>query len=131
MKKQHYLQHYQKHQVDIIHIKIKKLLKFRRDLVLKNLLENKYINETIFADLKDKKIILKKRKKIFLEDSRYYVEEVRKDIIDQLGYDKVYKEGLNIKTPLNLNLQEIASSVLRNGIENYDKKKRMERGKKY
>ena len=100
-----------------------KVAKFSRDLVLKNLLENKYINETIYKNLKDKKIILKKRKKIFLEDSRYYVEEVRKDIIDQLGYDKVYKEGLNIKTPLNLNLQEIASSVLRSGIESYDKRK--------
>ncbi len=103
--------------------KNKKVAKFRRDLVLKNLLENKYINETIYKNLKDKKIILKKRKKIFLEDSRYYVEEVRKDIVDQLGYDKVYKEGLNIKTPLNLNLQEIASSVLRSGIESYDKRK--------
>ena len=99
------------------------IAKFRRDLVLKNLLENKYINKTKFTDLKNKKIILKKRKKIFLEDSRYYVEEVRKDIIEQLGYDKVYKEGLNIKTPLNLTLQEIASSVLRDGIENYDKRK--------
>ena len=103
--------------------KNKKIAKFRRDLVLKNLLENKYINEKKLTDLKNKEIVLKKRKKIFLEDSRYYVEEVRKDIIEQLGYDKVYKEGLNIKTPLNLTLQEIASSVLRNGIENYDKRK--------
>ena len=103
--------------------KNKKVSKFRRDLVLKNLLENEYISKTKFIELKSKKIILKKRKKIFLEDSRYYVEEVRKDIIDKLGYDKVYKEGLNIKTPLNLNLQEIASEVLRNGIENYDKRK--------
>ncbi len=103
--------------------KNEKVAKFRRDLVLKNLLENKYINNIQFAELRNKKIILKKRKKIFLEDSRYYVEEVRKDIIDELGYDKVYKEGLNIKTPLNLNLQEIASNVLRNGIENYDRRK--------
>ena len=103
--------------------KNEKVAKFRRDLVLKNLLENKYINEKNYNNLKNKKIVLKKRKKIFLEDSRYYVEEVRKDIIDKLGYDKVYKEGLNIKTPLNLNLQEIASSVLRNGIENYDRRK--------
>ena len=103
--------------------KNEKVAKFRRDLVLKNLLENKYISETNYKNLKDKKINLKKRKKIFLEDSRYYVEEVRKDIIDKLGYDKVYKEGLNIKTPLNLNLQEIASTVLRNGIEDYDKRK--------
>ncbi len=103
--------------------KNEKISKFRRDLVLKNLLENKYINEKKFNNLKNKKILLKKRKKIFLEDSRYYVEEVRKDIIEQLGYDKVYKEGLNIKTPLNLILQEISSSVLRDGIENYDKRK--------
>ncbi len=103
--------------------KNKKIAKFRRDLVLKNLFENKYINEKKLVHLKNKKIILKKRQKIFLEDSRYYVEEVRKDIIKQLGYDKVYKEGLNIKTPLNLTLQEIATGVLRNGIENYDKSK--------
>ena len=103
--------------------KNKKVAKFRRDLVLKNLLENKYINNMKFTELRDKKIILKKRKKIFLEDSRYYVEEVRKDIIDKLSYDKVYKDGLNIKTPLNLDLQEIASNVLRNGIENYDRRK--------
>ena len=103
--------------------KNEKIAKFRRDLVLKNLLENKYISKKKFEYLKNKKILLKKRKKIFLEESRYYVEEVRKDIIEQLGYDKVYKEGLNIKTPLNLNLQEIATSVLRSGIENYDKRK--------
>tara|TARA_B100000963_G_scaffold357046_1_gene378382 strand:- start:80 stop:2422 length:2343 start_codon:yes stop_codon:yes gene_type:complete len=103
--------------------KNKKTAKFRRDLVLKNLLENKYISKETYSKLRSKKINLKKRKKIFLEDSRYYVEEVRKDIIAQLGYNKVYKDGLNIKTPLNLELQEIASDVLRNGIENYDRRK--------
>jgi len=103
--------------------KNRKIAKFRRDLVIKNLFENKYISKKEFEELKKKKIILRKRKKIFLEDSRYYVEEVRKDIIKKLGYDKVYKEGLNIKTPLNLNLQEIASNVLRDGIEDYDKRK--------
>ena len=103
--------------------KNKEIAKFRRDLVIKNLYQNKYIDEKEYETLKNEKILLKKRKKIFLEDSRYYVEEVRKNIIEKLGYDKVYKEGLNIKTPLNLDLQEIASSVLRNGIENYDKRK--------
>ena len=103
--------------------KNKKIAKFRRDLVLKNLKSNKYISEDQFNVLKNKKILLKKRKKIFLEDSRYYVEEVRKDIIKKLSYEKVYKDGLNIKTPLNLDYQEIASKVLREGIENFDKRK--------
>ena len=63
------------------------------------------------------------KKKIFLEDSRYYVEEIRKNTIKQLGYDKVYKEGLNIKTPLNLELQKLATISLREGIEKYDRRK--------
>ncbi len=103
--------------------KNEKLAKFRRDLVLKNLLDNNYIDKKKYEDLKNLKIKLKKREKVFLEDSRYYVEEIRKNTIKQLGYDKVYKEGLNIKTPLNLELQKIATNSLRDGIEKYDRRK--------
>ena len=99
------------------------LAKFRRNLVLKNLHENKYISKTEYENLKKKEVILKKRKKIFLEDTRYYVEEIRKDIVDDFGFDKVYKQGFNIKTPLNLNLQKIASQSLRNGLNEYDRRK--------
>ncbi|WP_075482435.1 penicillin-binding protein 1A [Candidatus Pelagibacter communis] len=103
--------------------KNKKLSEFRRNLVLKNLYENKYISFEEYEKLKIKKIVLKKRKKVFLEDSRYYVEEIRKNTIKKLGYDKVYKEGLNIKTPLNLELQKLATNSLREGIESYDRRK--------
>ena len=101
----------------------KKLAKFRRDLVLKNLLDNNYIDKKKHEELKSSEIKLKKREKVFLEDSRYYVEEIRKNTIKQLGYDKVYKEGLNIKTPLNLELQKLAIISLREGIEKYDRRK--------
>ena len=100
-----------------------KLAKFRRNLVLENLLDNNYINKKDYEKFIKNEIILKKRKKIFLEDTRYYVEDIRKKIIDNFGYDKVYKQGFNIKTPLNLNLQNIATSTLRDGLIKYDKRK--------
>ena len=100
-----------------------KLAKFRRDLVLKNLLENNYINKSNYKKFITNKIILKKRKKVFLEDARYYVEDIRKDVLDKLGFDKVYKQGLNINTPINLNLQKIATQSLRDGLVSYDKRK--------
>ena len=100
-----------------------KLAKFRRDLVLKNLFENNYINKQSFNKSISNKIILKKRKKFFLEDTRYYVEDIRKDVIDKLGYDSVYKQGLNINTPINLNLQKIATQSLRDGLVSYDKRR--------
>jgi len=99
------------------------LAKFRRNLVLQNLYENKHINQNDYNKFINNKIFLKKRKKIFLEDTRYYVEDIRKDIINKLGFDKVYKQGLNIKTPINLSLQKIATQALRDGLVTYDKRR--------
>ena len=99
------------------------LAKFRRDLVLKNLFENKYINKETYQEFINNKILLKKRKKIFLEDTRYYVEDIRKGVVDKFGFEKVYKQGLNINTPINLDLQKIATQSLRKGLISYDKRK--------
>ncbi len=99
------------------------LAKFRRNLVLKNLLENNFIDSKIYKNLREKKIFLKKKEKIFFEDSQYYIEDVRKKIIEELTYEKVYKQGFNINTPINLELQKIATNSLRNGLIKYDKRK--------
>jgi len=98
------------------------LAKFRRNLVLKNLFDNNYIDKKNYKKSISNKITLKKRKKIFLEDARYYVEEIRKDVIDKFGFNNVYKQGLNINTPINLNLQKIATQSLREGLISYDKR---------
>ena len=99
------------------------LAKFRRNLVLKNLYENKYIDKSSLDKFLKEKIVLKKRKSIYLEDARYYVEDIRKDIVNKFGFEKIYKEGFNIKTPLNLELQNIAVISLRKGLEKYDQRK--------
>jgi penicillin-binding protein 1A len=103
--------------------KNKDLAKFRRNLVIKNLFDNAYINKAEYRNYLKKEIILKKRKKIFLEEARYYVEDIRKDVVKKFGFNKVYKQGFNIKTPINLELQSIASNSLRSGLINYDKRK--------
>ena len=97
--------------------------KFRRNLVLKNLLENNYLTLEWYQKLKNEDIILKKSKKVFLEDAQYYIEDVRKSVIETLTYDKVYKQGFNINTPIDLKLQKIATNSLRNGLISYDKRK--------
>ncbi len=99
------------------------LAKFRRDLVLKNLLDNNFIDQNQFNDFKKQKINLKKTKKVFLEDAQYYIEDVRKNIIEKLSYDKVYKQGFNINTPIDLELQSIATNSLRDGLIAYDQRK--------
>ena len=99
------------------------IAKFRRNLVLKNLLDNNYLNLEWHEKLTKEEIILKKNKKIYLEDAQYFIEDVRKSVIETLSYDKVYKQGFNINTPINLNLQSIATKSLRDGLIAYDKRK--------
>ena len=101
----------------------RELAKFRRNLVLKNLFENNFIDQKKYLKFKDLSIELKKTKKIFLENSQYYIEDVRKDIIQKLTYEKVYNQGYNINTPININLQKIATQSLRNGLVAYDRRK--------
>ena len=103
--------------------KNKDLAIYRRNLVIKNLYENSYISKKKYDELIDSKITLKKRKRIFLEDTRYFVEDIRKKIIKEYGYDRVHKQGFNIKTPINLELQNFAAESLRKGLLEYDKRK--------
>jgi len=99
------------------------LAKFRRNLVLKNLFDNSYINFKLYQKLQNEKIKLNKPKKIYLEDAQYYIEDVRKNVIETFTYDKVYKQGFNINTPINLKLQRIATQTLREGLISYDKRR--------
>ena len=99
------------------------IAKYRRNLVLRNLFENSYISKSEYENLINQPIKLKKIKNKYVEDAKYYVEDVRKFIVDKYGFDKVYKQGFNIKSPVNLKLQSIASKVLRDGLITYDKRR--------
>ena len=96
--------------------------KLRRNLVLQNLNENNFISNSDFQKYKKKEINLKKRKIKLLKESNYYTEEIRRNIKDNYGFDKLYAEGLSIKSALDVDYQLQALNALRAGIESYDKR---------
>ncbi|RPG95994.1 MAG: PBP1A family penicillin-binding protein [Candidatus Pelagibacter sp. TMED165] len=102
--------------------KYPKEAKFRRNLVLKNLLENKFISKDKFKEFKANEIKLKKRKIEIINEANSYTEEVRRMIKEKYGFKKLYSEGLSIKSPLNINYQIYALESLRDGIESYDRR---------
>ena len=96
--------------------------KFRRNLVLKNLVDNKFISKKEFESLKESKLNLKKRKIEIVNEANSYTEEVRRSVKENYGFEKLYSEGLSIRTPLNINYQIHALKSLRKGIEDYDRR---------
>jgi len=98
------------------------IAKLRRNLVLQNLNENNFISNEELKKFKLQEINLKKRKIKLLQEANYYTEEIRRNIKDNYGFDKLYAEGLSIKSALDVNYQLYALSALRAGIESYDRR---------
>ncbi len=99
------------------------LAKIRRNIVLKNLYDNQYISKKEYNLYRKNEINLKKRNIKLLNESNYFSEEIRKNLIKEYGFDKIYNEGLNIKTSLNPDFQVKAMQALRKGLELYDRRK--------
>jgi len=96
------------------------LAKFRRNLVLKNLEENKFISKKELKNFEKSKLKLKRRKIEIVNEANSYTEEVRRTVKNIYGFEKLYSQGLSISTPLKINYQIQALKSLRKGIENYD-----------
>ena len=52
----------------------------------------------------------------------YFVEEVRRELVDRFGTKGVYGGGLSVRTTLDTRLQAIASRALRSGLAAYDRR---------
>ena len=96
--------------------------KFRRNLVLNNLYENNFISKKDFNNLKNTSLNLKKRKIEIVNEANSYTEEVRRTVKEKYGFEKLYSQGLSIRTPLNIDYQIQAIKSLRKGIEEYDRR---------
>ena len=103
--------------------KYPKVGKFRRDLVLLNLEENGFITKKQLKNFKNTELNLKKRKIEIVNEANSYTEEVRRIVKEYYGFEKLYSQGLSIRTPLNINYQIQAIKSLRQGIEDYDKRR--------
>ena len=102
--------------------KYPKVGKFRRNLVLQNLEENNFISKKQYNKFKNLELNLKKRKIEIVNEANSYTEEVRRSVNENYGFEKLYSQGLSIRTPLNIKYQIQAIKSLRKGIEEYDRR---------
>ena len=84
--------------------------------------ENNFISKEEYTKLKATNLKLKKRKIIIFNEANSYTEEVRRIVKENYGFEKLYSQGLSIRTPLNIDYQLHAINSLRKGIEDYDRR---------
>ncbi len=93
----------------------------RRNWVIDRMYANKFIKK---EDLEYKKKPLEVYKRVNIEfsDADYFYEEIRKELFNNFGKEKLYSEGLIIKTSLDSSIQQSANLSLIEGLIEYEKK---------
>ncbi len=101
-------------------IKNYKSAKNRRNWVIERMYRNGLINK---ESLSYKEFPLKvfKRTDSYFTEADYYYEEIRKKLYNTYGEDKLYSDGLIIKTSIDSNMQNYADLSLREGLLQYEK----------
>lgn len=92
------------------------MLTRRMELVLNAMVENGKITPEEAERAKETPVVIKPRG-LRPNEAPYFVEEVRKDVIGRFGSQSLYRDGLQIYTTLDLNLQQIANRAVEEWIE--------------
>jgi penicillin-binding protein 1A len=93
----------------------------RRNWVLDKMFDNNFINENQLF-VKNKPLIAVERYEDKFQEANYFKEEVRKQLYQLFGQEKLYEKGLIVKTSINTDIQRILDEVLINGLIKQDKK---------
>ncbi len=102
-----------------------KKAKERRSYVLRQLWEKGFIEEATYREADDTPIETVPYRKSYphLGSAPFFVEHVRKRLVEKYGSEKVYAGGMRIHTTLDLDKQRAAQRALRSGLRVYDKRR--------
>jgi len=99
-----------------------KAAKARRDWVISRMLVGGHITAAEAAEATARPLVVRKRSDTETITAEYFAEEVRRQLDNRYGEEKLYKGGLSVRTTLDPRLQAIADKVLREGLEIYDRR---------
>ncbi len=95
----------------------------RRNWVISRMEEEGFITAYEAAEARgtDLEVSLRRRG-VQIRDASYFVEQVRRELLDMYGEEKLYEGGLSVRTTIDTKLQETVSRELREGLIAYDRR---------
>jgi penicillin-binding protein 1A len=94
----------------------------RRNWVVNRMLEEHYITEAQARQAVQEELKVVPRDAIQIVEADYFLEEVRRELVERFGERGLYEGGLSVRTTLDPRLQRIADKSLREGLIEYDRR---------
>ncbi|AEI88845.1 MAG: Membrane carboxypeptidase/penicillin-binding protein [Candidatus Midichloria mitochondrii] len=96
--------------------------KGRRDWVIERMAEEKFISNREAVKFAQMPIELNKKEIAVSWTENFYIDAVKKELVNLFGEEALYTRGLIVNTYFNEDLQKKAEEAFREGIINYDRR---------
>jgi penicillin-binding protein 1A len=105
--------------------------KERQGYVLERMVKEGYITQAEADHAKETPIVIRALKKVNADQSAYFLEQVRQQLEEKYGEERLYKDGLKIYTTMNAEMQKGAYDSVVNGLKALDKRQGFRGAAKY
>ena len=105
--------------------------KERQSYVLERMVKEGYITRAEADHAKAEPILIHSLKKVNADQSAYFLEQVRQQLEEKYGEERLYKGGLKIYTTMNAEMQKGAYESVVNGLKALDKRQGFRGAAKY
>ena len=94
----------------------------RRNWVIKQMHKNGFISERTMTEAQSSELVIIPKSETEFVDAKYFVEDVRRELVARFGSNKLYGGGLSVRTSVDPLMQKLADQALRYGLSAYDKR---------
>jgi 1A family penicillin-binding protein len=92
----------------------------RRNVVLQAMLESKSIDRTSWQKARDSKVVLRDGLRADEPHGQYFKEQVRIELVQRFGWQRVYQGGLRVFSTVNMPLQVAAEAAVEDALRSLD-----------
>lgn len=100
----------------------RKAAQARRDWVLNRMVEDGIISQLDAIRGASQPLLMRQPNSTRILEASYFAEEVRRELLQRYGKDRLYEDGLSVRTTLEPALQAMADANLRAGLVAYDRR---------
>ena len=102
----------------------------RRTIVLQAMRSAGAIDAATYDRVVEQPVVLRDALRSEEPYGRYFKEEVRQQLVEKFGWERVYQGGLKVYTTLDLDLQKVAEAEVMRGLEEIEQRQLKRRGRR-
>ena len=94
----------------------------RRNVVLQRMAEEGLISDAVYESERAARLEAPGLGKAGHQPAPWFAEQVRRELKDRFGDERLYQGGLSVRTTMDPRLQTLAQAAIRRGLEAYDRR---------